>query len=111
MIKVAPLTFEDFNDLYIKKIEPLKKANPEYVRLDGKIGNGTRVAFAYFYYNNNKWKVDADTQFDKLKIAYDLFCAGKDPFVIIATKDGKGQCLVIDGQPKYAKKFYVYKVS
>jgi hypothetical protein len=81
------------------------------VRLDGETGNGARVAFAYFQYQDIVWKVDADTNFDKLKFVFDKFQETEEPFEIKPTKDDNGECLTINGEPNYGKKFYVYSTN
>jgi len=104
----AKPTFSDFKEFYIQAVEPLKKDNPVFVRLDGKIKGDTRVVFAYFQYQDKKWKVNADTHIDRLKIAFDEIEKGNDPFVIKTLRDGKGEYLAIKGQPVRNSKLYIY---
>ncbi|WP_293302508.1 hypothetical protein [Pedobacter sp. UBA4863] len=104
-------TFESFKDFYAEFVVPLKNENPEFIRLDGQTTGSTRGAAAYFKYKDNKWKVDADTQIDKLKIAFDLLREGEDPFLITPTQNNTGECLIIKGQALRNKKFYVYKIG
>ncbi|MCX2483611.1 hypothetical protein [Pedobacter sp. MR2016-24] len=101
-------TFSDFNEFYTKGVEPLKKANPSFIRLDGKLKGNTRVVFGYFMYQNKKWKVNADTHIDRIKIAFDQLAKGNDPFVIKALRDNRGEYLAIKGQPVRDSKFYVF---
>lgn len=100
-------TFADFKEFYIKAVEPLKIANPTFARLDGKIKGDTRVVFAYFQYQDTKWKVTADTHIDRLKLAFDEFEKGNDPFVIKALRDNRNQYLAIKGQPVRNAKLYI----
>ena len=101
-------TFSDFNEFYTKGVEPLKKANPSCIRLDGKLKGNTRVVFGYFMYQDKKWKVNADTHIDRIKIAFDQLTKGNDPFVIKALRDNRGEYLAIKGQPVRDSKFYVF---
>lgn len=100
-------TYNDFKDFYINSVIPLKQANPSYIRLDGQIGPGTQAAFGFFHHNGTKWKVDSDTEIEKLDVAFKIFDQGHDPFIVKETK--KGQCLIIKDEPQPAKKFYVYR--
>lgn len=104
----AKPTFPDFKEFYTKAVEPLKKDNPSFIRLDGKLKGDTRIVFAYFEYEGKKWKVNADTHIDRLKIAFDEFAKGNDPFVIKALRDNKGEYLAIKGQPIRNSKLYIY---
>lgn len=101
-------TYTDFKDFYTKAVEPLKAENNAYIRLDGKLKGDTRAVFAYFMYQDKKWKVNADTHIDRLKIAFDEFEKGKDPFVIKPLRDNKGEYLAIKGQPVRNAKLYIY---
>jgi hypothetical protein len=109
-VRVIP-EFKDYKSFYKKAVEPLKKANIGQIRLDGKLQGGTRNVFAYFWYKDKKWKVNADTHLDRLKIAFDELAKSDEPFVIKATRDSKGESLSIKGQPVRNAKFYVYVVS
>jgi hypothetical protein len=102
--------FKDFKTFYKKAVEPLKKANIGQIRLDGKLKGGTRNVFAYFWYMDKKWRVNADTHIDRLKIAFGELSKSDEPFVIKPTRDYKGESLSIKGQPIRNAKFYVYSV-
>ncbi|MBB2144984.1 hypothetical protein GM921_05790 [Pedobacter sp. LMG 31464] len=108
-VKTIP-EFKDFKTFYKKAVEPLKKANMAHIRLDGKLKGGTRNVFAYFWYMDKKWRVNADTHIDRLKIAFDELATSDEPFVIKPTRDYKGESLSIKGQPIRNNKFYVYLV-
>jgi len=101
-------TFADFHTFYTQAVEPLKKENPEYRRLDGKEKGDTRSVFAYFMYQDKKWKVIADTYIDRLKIAFDELAKGNDPWVIKAQRDNKGEYLAIKGQPVRNAKLSIF---
>jgi len=62
-------------------------------------------------FDDQKWKVDSDTHIDKIKIAYNLFKEQRATFKSIKTKGGKGQCLIVVGQPLHKNMLYIYKVS
>lgn len=103
-------TFADFKEFYTKAVEPLKDANTGIIRLDGKLTGNTRITFAYFQYQDKNWRVNADTHIDRLKIAFDEFAKGNDPFVIKALRDHAGEYLAIKGQPVRNNKLYIYAV-
>lgn len=103
--------FENFKSFYEELVKPLKKANPEWLRLDGRIEKGNRTIYAYFQYQQIVWKVDADTHFEKLKLAFDKLQKEEEPFEIKSTQKNKGKCLTIKGEPTYNKKFYVYATN
>ena len=102
--------YKDFKEFYIKGVQPLKEQNPSYIRLDGKIKGSTRNVAAYFWYKEKKWKVNADTYIDRLKIAFQEYEKSEEPFVVKRLRDDKGQYLAINGQPVRDMKFYVYSV-
>ena len=108
-INVIP-EFKDFKTFYKKAVAPLKKANIDFIRLDGKMKGSTRNTFAYFWYKNKKWRVKADTFIDRLKIAFDEAEKSDEPFIIKETRDSEGEILTIKGQPVRDSKFYVYLV-
>ena len=109
-INVIP-EYKDFTEFYTQAVLPYKEQNPTHIRLDGKMLGSTRNVSAYFWYLGQKWKVDADTYIDRLKLAFEACKASDEPFVIKHTRDKKGDCLEIKGQPIRNKKFYVYKVG
>ena len=100
--------YKDFKEFYVNAVLPLKEQNPTFRRLDGKTVGSTRKVTAYFWYKDKKWRVDADTYIDRLKIAFDEFEKSDEPFKIKATRDNKGESLSIKGQPIRNQKFNVY---
>lgn len=108
-VNVIP-EFKDFKTFYKKAVEPLKKANIGITRLDGKLKGDTRNTFAYFWYQDKKWRVKADTHIDRLKIAFDELAKSDEPFVIKQLRDNQSEYLAIKGQPIRDAKFYVYLV-
>ncbi|TDQ11371.1 hypothetical protein [Pedobacter metabolipauper] len=103
--------YTDYKAFYEQAVLPLKEKNPEYIRLDGKLKGSTRNVSAYFWYKEKKWKVDADTYIDRLKLAYESVNTNEEPFIIKNRRDGKSQELTIAGQPVRDNKFYVYLAS
>lgn len=100
--------YEDFTEFYTKAVEPLKKENPAFMRLDGKLKGDTRVVFGYFLYDGHKWKVYADTHIDRLKLAFDEIQKGNDPWIAKALRDYKGEYLAIKGQPVRNAKLSIF---
>ncbi|WP_219225399.1 hypothetical protein [Pedobacter antarcticus] len=100
--------FEDFITFYEKAVLPLQKENIGLIRLDGQLKGDTRVTFAYFDYEGKTWRVNADTHIDRLKIAYDEFVKGNDPFQIKYLRDNRKAYLAIKGQPVRNAKLYIY---
>lgn len=108
-VNVIP-EFKDFKTFYKKAVEPLVKANLGIVRLDGKLKGDTKKTFAYFWYNDKKWRVKADTFIDRLNIAFAEAQKSEEPFIIKPLRDNKGEILTIKGQPVRDSKFFVYLV-
>lgn len=106
--KVSPPQFESFQDFYEQLVQKLKEDHPGYLRLDGREKGGSRWPHAFFYYGNQRWKVDEDTRIEKLDKAYALLMEGQDPFLITSTIGEKGKCLLIKGEPIRPRYFYVY---
>src|SRR5690606_31593100 len=96
--------YKDFSEFYTQAVIPYKELNPTHIRLDGQILGSTRNVSAYFWYLNKKWRVDADTHIDRLKIAFEACQSSDEPFKVKHTRDKKGECLVIKGQPLRDKK-------
>lgn len=109
--KNPPPKFYSFDEFYVYAVCDFKRKHPEYFRLDGKFKSSSRKPFAFFYHREKWWKVDEDTWIEKLDKAYQLLLENKDPFVITPTKGGKNECLLIAGEPKSKKRFYVYSVD
>ncbi|MBB6273556.1 hypothetical protein HDF26_004016 [Pedobacter cryoconitis] len=107
----SPPEYQSFDDFYAQHVIPYTKLNPTHIRLDGNILGSSRKISAYFWYVNKKWKVDADTYIDRLKLAFDQSEKTNEPFRVKNTRDKKGECLIIKEQPLKNKKFYVYKVG
>lgn len=103
--------FQDFVTFYTTAVLPLKKEQIGLTRLDGQLKGNTRVVFAYFDYEGKTWKVNADTHVDRLKIAYDEFVKGNDPFQVKYLRDNRKAYLAIKGQPVRNSKLYIYAVE
>lgn len=108
MSKSQKLIFDDFQTFYNESVLPLKSQYRDCVRLDGKTEGSNRKAFGYFKYQDQVWKVDADTYIEKLDIAFLMCSKSTDPFIVRQTRDGRGKCLTIMGEPLAPKRFYVY---
>jgi hypothetical protein len=92
---------------------PRHLQNPNDVRLDGEPTEsaGTRKAFGLFHHNGREWKVDADTRYAPLLLAYAATLAGNDPFVESTTTTGKGVKLSLSGslqQVQHSRSKYLY---
>ena len=103
--------YQTLSEFYLQQVLPYKNANPTDIRLDGRMSGASRNVSAYFWYLKKKWKVDGDTDIDRLKLAFEKVGSTDEPFKIKPTRDKKGVCLVIKDQPLRNKKFYVYRVS
>jgi hypothetical protein len=100
--------YPDFTTFYEEAVKPFKTANHAAIRLDNKLKGSSKTYFAYFMYQDKKWKVASDTNISKLDMAYEAIKTGTDPFVIKPTRDHKGETLNIKGQPIRDTRFYVY---
>jgi len=92
---------------------PHREKHTADIRLDGELTGGKRKAFGHFSYKGSDWKVDEDTHYEPLELAYEAFKSGEDPFVVSATSAGKGRCLLLTGkvrerQKSTAKYLYIY---
>jgi len=87
---------EDFLSFMKNCVLPRKKEHPNDIRLDGELpgSKGTQVAFGYFRHRGSKWKVDMDTRYEPLMLAYSVAVADKDPFVEETTHGG-GRKLIL----------------
>lgn len=100
------LNFEQF---YIKKVLPYWELNPTYIRPDGLTSGKTLDVFGYFYYDDVKWVVYADSEFEMLKFAYKRLQSGLEPFEKKPTRKNKNICLEIKGEHFKFKNLYIYK--
>ena len=100
--------YPDFTTFYEEAVKPFKTANHAAIRLDNKLKGNSKSFFAYFMYQDKKWKVASDTNISKLDMAYEAIKNGTDPFVIKPPRDHKGETLNIKGQPIRDTRFYVY---
>jgi hypothetical protein len=100
--------YQDFITFYEDAVKPFKTANHAAIRLDNKLKGNSKSFYAYFMYQEKKWKVASDTHISKLDLAYEAVKNGDDPFVIKPTRDHKGETLNIKGQPIRDTRFYVY---
>lgn len=103
--------FQDFVSFYKEAVLPLKEKSIGLMRLDGQLKGETRVVFAYFDYEGKTWRVNANTHVDRLKIAFDEFEKGNDPFQVKYLRDDRKAYLAIKGQPVRNAKLYIYAVE
>lgn len=86
------MIYESFKDLMELAILPQQATNPDHTRLDGeKMGPNGKAAFR-FWHSGKAWQVNSDTQYEPLKLAYDLIKNGEseNPFIEEPTNTGKG---------------------
>lgn len=103
--------YQNFKEFYTTQVVQYKTDNPSHIRLDGKINESSQRICAYFWYQDQKWKIDFDTHIDRLKRAFYEFEKSDTPLIIKSTRNNKNKCLVISNQPLRNKKFYVYQVG
>ncbi|UWZ83131.1 hypothetical protein [Occallatibacter riparius] len=107
------MVYEDFGAFMRLAVIPRQQEHPNDIRLDGERTGGKRKAFGFFRYNGREWKVDEDTHYLPLELAYSAFVKGDDPFVESETSTGKGRCLSLAAelrkrQQSRAKYLYIY---
>lgn len=83
------MEYDDFTSFMRAMVLPRRAANPEHVRLDGRLTGGSRRAFGRFRYNDASWVVHEDTHYEPLLLANEAAEAGQDPFVETTTKHGR----------------------
>lgn len=102
--------FSDFSALMEEHVLPHLNTNPEFERLDGLSSKGNRAVFATFNHLGHKWKIAMDTKSDRLRLAWALFKAGKEPF--FESNTGSRKCLRLnDGGSGEANGVYVYEMK
>lgn len=95
-----------FHELVEKKLLPLIKEHPTWIRLDGQVSSGNREIFGYFKWNDKVWKIHSDTHIDRMMLAYKLYQEnGYYPFIEKPTSGNTCIDLNLDLKPKW---FYVY---
>jgi hypothetical protein len=87
------MTYDSFAQFMEEVVLPMRQANPEQIRLDGRRSGGNRAIAGKFQYKRRVWKVHADTHYEPLLIAYHALTNGqsRDPFVEENT--AQGRCL------------------
>jgi hypothetical protein len=106
------MTYNSFLELMDKVILPRQAANPDHVRLDGKLGGGNREEAGRFLHHGKLWKIHADTRYEPLKLAYHaLKNNSPDPFKESSTdEEGKRLDLKPTIQRAGARHMYIYEV-
>lgn len=103
--------YDNFQQLFINKVDPLKKENPDWLRVDGAATGGNMKVFAYFLFENKKWRINMDTHFKQLEKAYQDLEQGNLPFVVKSTRGGK-ECLELrEGLASRPKHLFIYAVG
>jgi len=71
---------------------PQQAHNPTHISLDGRRTGPHGSAAFRFKRHGNVWKINADTHYDPLKLAYDSIAndSSYDPFVEMPTRETKG---------------------
>ena len=104
------ITYDSFKELVEgERIGPPTGAGE---RLNGTFNGGDRTAFARFKYAGRTWKLDADSDKERVLRAYKCLESGEDPFVVTTTATGTC-CLDLVDELKAgtkAKLFYAYEI-
>ena len=97
-------TYESFEDLVRgESIESLPRNGNRQLGSDGK-------AFAYFRYEGQKWRLNADSKVERIMQAYECLKPDRDPFIMTPTRTNKGTCLDLK-EGMGPKGFYAYEVA
>jgi hypothetical protein len=83
-----------FIELMLSVVFPRLASNPLHIRLDGRTRRGNRQRFAEFYYEGRAWRINADSRYLPLNLAFDAATLGLNPFVQSLTEEG-AICLVL----------------
>ena len=111
----SKIIYNSFAELMDSALLPLRAANPTDARLDGAQSGGNREVAGRFRHHDKTWKINADTHYEPLMIAYRAMKKDKtsDPFVEQATQ--LGNCLVLKNEfqrslsdPRF-KHIYIYE--
>ncbi len=89
------MTHSSFLAFVVGVVRPMRAANPQHRRLDGRDSGGNRTPVGTFRHKGRTWKVHADTHYEPLEIAARSVesATTSDPFVVETTK--AGVCLVL----------------
>src|SRR5437870_1460147 len=94
---------QDFVSFMQSVVLPRKAANPDHLRLDGRRSGGNRDVVGIFCHHEKTWRVNADTHYETLDLAYWTALEGREPFVEEATKGG-GECLALQAELQAARR-------
>lgn len=102
---------ESFHRWMETEILPLQQQFPDKLRLvDTGLYKQNQTPAGFFLFEDEKWRVNADSHFEKLLEAYNRMVAGATPFERDKTRGGR-ECLVLKGQRgKENKYIYIFKV-
>lgn len=101
-----------FGDFMEKSVLPQRARNPEAVRLDGRTSGGNRRVFGRFWYGGELWRVNSDTHFEPLLLAYE----GRDSEPFVRTATASGMALELHPELQAARKtrhknLYIYATT
>jgi hypothetical protein len=110
-------TYPDFVT-FAEAVQALHTANPDWMRLNGKLEGGDQNAWAFFTHNGKKWKVDADTHVLPILVAYQYFRkTGVDPFhegntqkryKLVLNEEVESELVRQDADYEQHKRLYMY---
>ena len=82
--------YECFIDFMEDMVIPVEENNPDHIRLDGKPkgSKGNASPLGAFKHWDRTWKVNKDTYYLPLRLAYNAAIKGIDPFVEGVTNRG-----------------------
>ncbi len=103
--------YDSFQQLFINKVAPLKKENPDWLRVDGAVSGGNRGVFAYFMYAGKKWRINSDTHILQLEKAYQDLEQGNTPFQVKRSGDGRENLELRKELASHPKHLYIYAVG
>lgn len=104
------MKYDSFIDFMEKEALRRQAANPDHVRLDGQLSGGNLAEFCQFVHLGRLWRINADTRYEPLKLAYHALKAGSDPFKDAATKNGRRLDLRPIVQRSGSRHMYIYEV-
>lgn len=102
--------FENYKSLMEECVLPFLQKHPDFECLNEQSDLDNRTSFATFEHQGHKWKIDIDTKTDQLLAAWNLFLAGKEPFVQSITDKGKRCLRLNEGALIKANGLYIYGV-
>lgn len=107
------MVYDSFQHFYESVVDPMKRANPDHRRLDGRASGGNFDVAGRFRHAGRVWEVHADTHYEPLDLAYGALTGtpARDPFVIGSVRSGERLDLAADLQARRRTRFrhlYMY---